>query len=156
LLAQVAIGAAQEVIGVWFPRAADWIDTLGTTRLLPAAVIYFALYLLFYTLTPTAYRARRYPKWPGALLVTVWWAAVSAALPAVLHRFFTYDLTYGSLAGVMISLFFFWLVGLGLVVGAELNAALAESPEEQDLIGRWRDRTKQPASADTGTTGTNA
>lgn len=156
LLAQVAIGAAQEVIGAWFPRAADWIDTLGTTRLLPAAVIYFALYLLFYTLTPTAYRTRRYPKWPGALLVTVWWAAVSAALPAVLHRFFTYDLTYGSLAGVMISLFFFWLVGLGLVVGAELNAALAESPEEQDLLGRRRTVERQPAGSDHGTTGNNA
>ena len=43
----------------------------------------------------------------------------------------------------MIALFFFWLVGLGLVVGAELNAALAESPEERDLIERksspgWR------------------
>ncbi len=138
LLAQVAIGAAQEVIQIWFPRAGDWIVTLGTSRLVPALVIYAAIYLLFLTLTPSSYRARRYPKWPGALLVTAWWAAVSAALPAVLHRFFTYDLTYGSLAGVMISLFFFWLVGLGLVVGAELNAALAESPEEQDLLGRRR------------------
>lgn len=156
LLAQVAIGAAQQVIEVWFPRAADWIDTLGTSRLLPAAVIYCAIYLLFFTLTPSAYRARRYPKWPGAVVVTLWWAAVSAALPAVIHRFFTYDLTYGSLAGVMISLFFFWLVGLGTVVGAELNAALAESPEEQDLLGRRQ--TEQPAkpSSTTEETGTTA
>ncbi|MBN8500757.1 MAG: YihY/virulence factor BrkB family protein [Sphingomonadales bacterium] len=138
LLAQVAIGAAQEVIQAWFPRAADWIGTLGTSRLVPAMVIYAAVYLLFLTLTPSAYRKRRYLKWPGALFVTVWWAAVSAALPAVLHRFFSYDLTYGSLAGVMIALFFFWLVGLGMVVGAELNAALTESPEEQDLLGRTR------------------
>ena len=33
----------------------------------------------------------------------------------------------GSLAGVMISLIFFFIVGLGVVIGAELNAALAES-----------------------------
>jgi membrane protein len=52
-------------------------------------------------------------------------------LPALLSPVFPYDLTYGSLAGVMIALFFFWLVGLGMVVGAELNAALAESPEER-------------------------
>ena len=38
-----------------------------------------------------------------------------------------YDLTYGSLAGVMIALLFFFVVGLGVVIGAELNAALAES-----------------------------
>ena len=83
----------------------------------------------------SAYRHRRYPKWPGALLVTGWWLLAVWTLPSVLHTFFTYDLTYGSLAGVMIALFFFWLVGLGMVVGAELNAALAESPEERDMLG---------------------
>jgi len=30
-------------------------------------------------------------------------------------------------------LLFFWLVGLGLVIGAQLNAALAETPEEEEL-----------------------
>jgi len=30
---------------------------------------------------------------------------------------------------VIIALIFFWFVGLGLVFGAHLNAALAESPE---------------------------
>ena len=39
-----------------------------------------------------------------------------------------YDATYGSLAGVMIALIFFFIIGLGLVIGAELNAALAETP----------------------------
>ncbi|MFC0589757.1 YihY/virulence factor BrkB family protein [Novosphingobium aquiterrae] len=142
LLAQVAIGAAQEVIGAWFPRASDWILTLTTSRLIPALVIYLSLYLLFLTLTPSVYRGRAYPKWPGALLVTAWWMAVSTALPQVLQRFFTYDLTYGSLAGVMIALFFFWLVGLGMVVGAELNAALTESPEERDAIGQEDNRQR--------------
>lgn len=133
LFAQVAIGTAEQVIAAWFPRFSDWTDTLATSRLIPAGVLFFSLYLLFFTLTPTPYRARRYPKWPGALLVTGWWVAVMVALPFVLARFFTYDLTYGSLAGVMIALFFFWLVGLGMVVGAELNAALAVTPEEREM-----------------------
>jgi membrane protein len=34
----------------------------------------------------------------------------------------------------MIALFFFWLVGLGMVAGAELNAALTVSPEEQEML----------------------
>jgi membrane protein len=142
LLAQVAIGAAQQVIDAWFPRAYGWIETLTTSRIVPALVIYLSLYLLFLTLTPAAYRGRAYPKWPGALLVTTWWMVVSTALPQVLQRFFTYDLTYGSLAGVMIALFFFWLVGLGMVVGAELNAALTESPEERDAIGQDDNRQR--------------
>ena len=37
-----------------------------------------------------------------------------------------YDLTYGSLGGVMVVLIFFFVIGLGVVAGAELNAALAE------------------------------
>ena len=136
LFAQVAIGTAQAVIAARFPRLTGWTDTLAATQLVPVLVLYLSLYALFYLLTPTAYRARRYPKWPGALLVTVWWAGVMTALPSVLARFFTYDLTYGSLAGVMIALFFFWLVGLGMVAGAELNAALAVTPEEREMIGQ--------------------
>ncbi len=136
LFAQVAITATQEVIQAWFPRLEDWVATLTTGRLIPAAALYLSIYALFYSLTPAAYRKRAYPKWPGALLVTVWWVAVTMLLPPVLRSFFAYDLTYGSLAGVMIALFFFWLVGLGVVMGAELNAALAETPEERDMLGQ--------------------
>lgn len=134
LFAQVAITAAQEAIAAWFPRANGWALTLATSRIIPALVLYGSIFALFLSLTPSAYRGDAYPKWPGALLVTVWWVAVTAFLPDVLRLFFRYDLTYGSLAGVMIALFFFWLVGLGMVVGAELNAALAVTPEERDML----------------------
>ena len=140
LLAQVFISTAQQLVEARYPWLQGLTALLDMSRLLPPVIIYASLFMLFLSLTPSAYRTRRYPKWPGALLVTIWWVAVSSALPGVLLRFFTYDLTYGSLAGVMISLFFFWLVGLGMVVGAELNAALAESPEERDLIGQTDNR----------------
>lgn len=142
LLAQVLIGTAQQVVEARYPWLSGQASLLNLSMLLPPVIIYASLFLLFLTLTPSAYRTRRFPKWPGALLVTIWWVAVSSSLPAVLHRFFTYDLTYGSLAGVMVSLFFFWLVGFGMVVGAELNAALAESPEERDLVGQADSRAK--------------
>jgi membrane protein len=142
LAVQVLIGAAQEVIDAWFPQLVDLIDALALSRFIPALGLYLSIYLLFLSLTPGAYRKRRYPKWPGALLVTVWWVMVTVALPGVLRSFFSYDATYGSLAGIMIVLFFFWLVGLGMVVGAELNAALTETPEERDMIGQADDREK--------------
>lgn len=130
LFVQVMIGAAQEFIAAYIPGLDTVLANLAWSRIVPAFVLFGALYMLFYALTPSQYRARRYPKWPGALFVTCWWALVTLAMPAVIRYFFTYDLTYGSLAGVMIVLFFFWLVGLGVVFGAELNAALAETPEE--------------------------
>ena len=69
--------------------------------------------------------------------------AVTAALPPLLTSMFSYASTYGSLAGMMIALFFFWLVGLGMVAGAELNAALAETPEEErNRIGQADERAR--------------
>lgn len=135
LIAQVLIGAAQQVIDAYFPLLQDILSQLALGRLIPAFGVFASVYLLFYTLAPHAYRQRRYPKWPGALLTSLWWVAVTLALPPVLRSFFTYDLTYGALSGMMIVLFFFWLVGLGVVVGAELNAALAVTPEEEEAAG---------------------
>jgi membrane protein len=59
---------------------------------------------------------------------------------------FSYSLTYGSLAGIMIALFFFWLIGLGVVVGAELNAALAHTPEEDGALEPADSARKEAAS----------
>ncbi len=136
LYVQVATTSAREVIDASIPRWAYLKGGLSLSGTISAAVLFGSIYLLLFTLTPEAYRRGRYPRWPGALLITVWWGVVSLALPLLLRFVFKYDLTYGSLAGVMIALFFFWLVGLGVVTGAELNAALAESPEERDMLGR--------------------
>lgn len=151
LLAQVMLGAAEQIIVARFPRAEEIVHGIAIGRIIPAMVLYLSLYLLFLSLTPPAYVSRFYPKWPGALFVTLWWVAVSVALPWALGSVFHYDLTYGSLAGVMIALFFFWLVGLGLVIGAELNAALAESPEERDIIGQADDRARIETEGRVGT-----
>lgn len=147
LFAQVAIVAIETAVSEWFPRMTAMFDSLSWSRLVMAGVLYSAIYLLFVSLTPVPYRGRSYPKWPGALLVTVWWVATVVLLPPVLRQFFTYDLTYGSLAGVMIALFFFWLVGLGIVAGAELNAALAVTPEERAELGRIRRAGKNNGDA---------
>ncbi len=132
LFAQVAIGTAQQVILAGFPQLVEAIDTLRLSRVVPAFGLLASLYLLFFTLTPSSYRSRAYPKWPGALFTALWWLGVTTALPPVLSNFLSYDLTYGSLGGIIVALLFFWLVGLGLVIGAELNAALAE-PEVETL-----------------------
>lgn len=148
LFAQVGITAAEEVVTTWFPTFDALALQLTLSRLVPTLVLYFALFVLFATLTPAEYRGKGYPKWPGAVLVAVWWGVVTELLPHALRTFFTYDLTYGSLAGVMIALFFFWLVGLGIVVGAELNAALAQSPEERDMLGRRFNRVRATEESD--------
>lgn len=56
----------------------------------------------------------------------------------------------------MIALFFFWLVGLGMVVGAELNAALTETPEERDMLGQADDRARAIRNNETRSENENA
>jgi membrane protein len=125
--ASVILSSLHHVLLEWFPLAGGIATTLGIYRLVPAATLFFTFYVLFFALTPARYRKHRCRKWPGALLITAWWLATVEILPNVLGLFGGYSLTYGSLAGIMITLLFFFAVGLGVVIGAELNAALAES-----------------------------
>jgi len=133
LFLQVVIGTVQQFIDALVPQLSEQIGTLGLSRIVPALGLFGSLYMLFWALAPLQYRSRSFPKWPGALCTASWWLAVTTAMPPVLRSFVSYNLTYGSLAGIMIALLFFWLVGLGVVIGAELNAALAEpeTPEPE-------------------------
>jgi membrane protein len=148
LSSQVLISVSETILSALFPRLDDLSEQIAISGAISAGALFGSIYLLFYLLTPSAWQKRKCPKWPGALLVTAWWLLVAFLLPKVLQTFFMYDLTYGSLAGVMIALFFFWLVGLGMVVGAELNAALAGAPEAPDTLG-------QPATARGDASGPN-
>ena len=111
------------------PGSDDVTGWIGWSRLAPLVALFAALYLVFYSLTPSKYRWTKCPKWPGAAFTACWWTAVTTILPAVLALLGGYGRTYGSLAGFVVALFFFWLVGFGLVIGAHLNAALAETPD---------------------------
>jgi membrane protein len=132
--AQVAITAVEHFLIAYFPRLDAVLNGLFVSRLVSAGVLFAATLALFRALTPGLYQGAAYPKWPGPLFIAAWWTVLIEVLPFVLRSFFSYDLTYGSLAGVMIALFFFWLVGFGVVVGAALNAALAVVPEEKPLV----------------------
>lgn len=125
-VAQVVLTAAESFIYRLLPFAQDALTLIGFSKLIPIAVLWLALYALMWSLTPSRYRYGKYPKWPGALFVTLWWQLIIQLLPLLLYGLENYDLTYGSLAGVIIALSFFWFVGLGFVFGAHLNAALAE------------------------------
>ena len=133
LLMMIALGASvllasiHQAVLTWFPFAGGIATKLGFYRLAPAITLYFTFYFLFLALTPERYRLMSCVKWPGALFVTSWWLAVVELLPRVIGWLGGYQKTYGSLAGVMVALLFFFFAGLGVVIGAELNAALADA-----------------------------
>jgi membrane protein len=133
LLLMVAFGltlvltSAHHYVVARLPFSEGLAHRLGLYRILPGATLYVTFYILFVALTPSRYRKLSCRKWPGAMLVTVWWLLTVELLPSAIGLFGGYALTYGSLAGVMVALLFFFVIGLGVVMGAELNAALADA-----------------------------
>ena len=124
---QVALTAVEQFIVHLLPVENDLIGKLGLGRIAPGVALFVALWGIFFAVTPRKYRGC--PIWPGALLIAIVWIGTTMLLPAILALFGGYDRTYGSLAGVIVALLFFYIIGLGLVVGAQLNAALAIVPE---------------------------
>ena len=125
---QVMIGAADAFIHRVLPFADQALALVAATKLIPTAIIFVALLYLFIAVTPSRYRGAEFPKWPGAAMTTLWWYVTGLLLPIFLAKLSNYNLTYGGLAGAMITLIFFFIIGLGVVIGAELNAAMAEFP----------------------------
>jgi membrane protein len=126
---QVMLTATEHFVGRLLPIRENLVGALGFGRLAPAVALFATLWGIFYVLTPKKVREGRFPTWPGPLLITVVWMGTTMLLPAILGLFGGYDLTYGSLAGVIVALLFFYIIGLGLVIGAQLNAALAIVPK---------------------------
>lgn len=121
--AQFALSGVRRFLIDHLPAAEQTLGAIGWVRYgVTPLILFLALYGLYFALTPRRARPTRY--WPGALLTVLVWVLTASLLPRVLSSVGSYDLTYGSLAGVMVALLFFYVVGAGFVLGAELNAAL--------------------------------
>ncbi|MDN7227596.1 YihY/virulence factor BrkB family protein [Planococcus liqunii] len=60
----------------------------------------------------------------GAVIATVLWQVVSLGFSFYVSNFGSYSATYGSLGGLIVLMLWFFLTGLILVIGAEINAVL--------------------------------
>lgn len=98
---------------------------MGLWRLIALAIspmaLLLGLYILYLALTPrTVYRPYRLP---GAFLTLVIFLSTAKGLSVFLKYAGTYNVTYGSLAGVVIVQLFCYIVSLGFIFGSEFNAA---------------------------------
>ncbi len=64
--------------------------------------------------------------WPGVLVSTFVWLVAAIGFSIYLGLTPTYSSTYGAMAGVVITLMFFYISGLAIIYGAELNAIVAQ------------------------------
>jgi membrane protein len=75
----------------------------------------------------------QHPRWRflsfGALCAVVLWLIASGAFAFYVSQFGSYNKTWGALSAVVILLTWFWLSGLALLLGAEINAEAERSRE---------------------------
>ena len=123
MIVQFILNTTQKVLQTylpWFTSIIDFMKIIGTG--VAPVILVIGLYGIFRALTPKVALPVRH--WPGALLTAAVWIAATQILPVALTLMGSYSLTYGSLAGIIITLLFFYVLGIGLVLGAQLNAAL--------------------------------
>jgi hypothetical protein len=61
---------------------------------------------------------------PGAVTGTLLWVIVSLAFKLYVANFADYNATYGAVGGVIVLLLWFYVSGLAILVGAEMNAEI--------------------------------
>ena len=110
-----------EIVAV---HAVSWVLVLALLMLLFGLIYYFA---------PDV--KNKYWHWltPGAAIGIFGWLAASIGLRIYLHYFPSYSATYGSLGAVIILLTWFYITGLMLLLGAEINSEIQAAVMEKRL-----------------------
>jgi membrane protein len=71
---------------------------------------------------------------PGSVVATTLWVMASLGFKVYLANFANYNETYGAIGGVMVLLLWFYVSGIALLIGAELNAEIEHaSPHGKDV-----------------------
>jgi membrane protein len=115
------IGLSSTAVDVW--NIAKWPVM---------AVIFIVMVDLLYYASPNV-KLRGF-KWvtPGAIVAIVVWAIASALFALYVSNFSSYDKTYGTLAGLVVLLLWFWITNLAILFGHQMNAERERSAEIEE------------------------
>lgn len=115
------LGIGDTAIEIW--DVAKW-PVMALVFLLMVGILYYA--------APNV--KLRGPRWvsPGALVAIVVWILASAAFSFYVANFGSYDKTYGTLAGFIVLLVWFWITNLAILFGLQLNAEIERSREIEE------------------------
>jgi membrane protein len=108
-------------------RVLSWIIATLLLSLFFAVIYYFA---------PDVKTSRWHWLTPGAAIGIVGWLLASIGLRIYVHFFNNYSVTYGSLGAVIILLTWFYLTGLMLLLGAEINSEIEAAAAARRLLAR--------------------
>lgn len=91
-------------------------------RLPLAALLMMALWNFLFWLLPDIPNKRLRLVTPGSVVGVLVWVAASWGFSTYVSNFGNYDATYGALGAVVVLLFWMWISGQVVLLGAEINA----------------------------------
>jgi membrane protein len=107
-------GWSDEFIHIW--NAATWIIS---------SIVILFVFTILYWLAPNK-RIRCLSVLPGAIFAVAGWSAVSYAFSFYVEKFGHYSTTYGSVGGIIALMIWFYLSGIIIIIGGEVNAIRSE------------------------------
>jgi membrane protein len=136
------LGAVIAIAGV----VSDVLDRApGPIRTVAPVLVWITLAALMALVLDVLYRFapdRKRARWRwitgGATVTTVLWLATSVGLFAYVQSLGSYESTYGSLAGVAISMFWLWISVFLVIVGAAVNAESERQTVRDSTVGPER------------------
>ena len=94
------------------------------------ALMLVALAVIYYV-SPAVEQEWRWVT-PGSVFAVVMWLTVSLGFKLYVENFSNYNKVYGSIAGVIVLMLWFYLTGLVLLLGGEINAEIVKSEKIRD------------------------
>jgi membrane protein len=118
-----------EAIGRWVADfvGLGWLFVLGWVIVqwpLVIGLMLFAIGTVYYV-APCVKQDWRWVI-PGSVFAVVTWLAVSLVFKFYVENFGNYNAAYGSIGGMIVLLLWFYLSGVALLVGGEINAEIAK------------------------------
>ncbi|GAE94408.1 ribonuclease BN [Gracilibacillus boraciitolerans JCM 21714] len=108
----------------------QWWNTL---RWVISSVVFFLVLIVLYRLAPSK---KVYFKhvYIGAIFATIFWQLASLAFSYYVSSMGNYSATYGSLGGVIILMIWFYLSGIIIITGGEINAEIERKQHDKKTI----------------------
>jgi membrane protein len=124
LLMLIVSGPVAESIGNVIGLGSTAVTVWSIAKWPVLAVIVVVVVALLYYGTPNVKQPKFRWMSVGALVAIVVWVIASVGFAFYVGNFGSYNKTYGSLAGVIVTLLFLWITNLALLFGGELDAEL--------------------------------